>query len=737
MTKGPISVELLRLKKLGKLTMSQMCPSCSHDNPDTAHSCSVCGTAMRGLLGGNTVLSSRYKVTSVLGCGAMGAVYLADDQRLNGRRCAVKENRLDPSASPDVQSQSRDQFLAEASVLARLDHPGLPKVSDYFIEDGREYLVMDYVDGEDLDSRLQRTNAPLEEVLVLDWADQVLDALSYLHNQQPMPIIHRDIKPANLRLDTRNRIKLVDFGLVKLFDANNPHTKVELRGLGTPAYAPLEQFAGSDSHTDARSDIYALGATMYHMLTHVAPPNVHERLLNPEVLTAPNAVNPKISDKVQRIVLKAMGIHPTERYQSADEMRKAIAEKPSTAIVPPAKAAKPAKAKSGFSPVMFGLLALLFIVILGGAAFFLLTDRAGSLPPQQANAAFDPEPTATEFIPQSLSDAPTGTPTLTPEATEEPTGEPTAEPEETPTDAPTPTLVTSPTATSTVVAVQSGAIPASSLVGTIAYPVFSGNSYDLYFGQADGSGTTLFRKGASQPAFSLDGTRVAFHSWRLDSWGLMTMDLTASDGYLVARFVEDQLPTWSSDGTEIIFFSRREGDRKSRLMKVGSTQVGSNGIVLGEGEYPAVGATGRLAFKGWGATGSGIKTASTNLNEIQSVTGSNDDTAPMLSPSGDRVVFMSHRQGNWDIFIANADGSEAQPLAETEFEEGLPVWSPDGKAIAFVTNRDGGEWAIWAMTPEGTDQQKLFDMEGSPDGFVGASRDASRGWAEERISWKN
>lgn len=304
--------------------MTQMCPSCSHDNPDSAHHCALCGAAMRKLLGENTVLCNRYKVVSVLGWGAMAAVYLADDQRLLGRRCAVKENRLDPSASPEVQSLSREQFLTEAKVLARLDHPNLPKVSDYFIEDSHEYLVMDYILGEDLDSQLGRAKAPLEESIVLDWADQVLDALSYLHNQVPLPVIHRDIKPANLRPDTNNRIKLVDFGLVKLFDSKNPATKVELRGLGTPSYAPLEQFAGSDSHTDPRSDIYALGATMYHLLTNVAPPNVHERLLNPEALIPPGEINSKLNDKVQRIVLKAMGIHPTERYQSADEMRKAI-----------------------------------------------------------------------------------------------------------------------------------------------------------------------------------------------------------------------------------------------------------------------------------------------------------------------------------------------------------------------------------------------------------------------------
>jgi serine/threonine protein kinase len=265
--------------------MSQMCPNCSFDNPDDAKTCSNCPSPLYGLLGYKTILTDRYQIVSVLGFGAMGAVYLAEDQRLVGRRCAIKENRPNADENPEVLARMREQFLAEARVLARLDHPGLPKVSDYFVtENNREYLVMDYVEGEDLTSMLERTQRPLAEEAVLKWADQVLDALTYLHSQRPQPIIHRDIKPANIRVNLQGRVRLVDFGLVKLLDASRPETKVELRGLGTPAYAPLEQFATSEEHTDARSDIYALGATLYHLLTNLYPPDVHQRLLNPEVI---------------------------------------------------------------------------------------------------------------------------------------------------------------------------------------------------------------------------------------------------------------------------------------------------------------------------------------------------------------------------------------------------------------------------------------------------------------------
>jgi len=142
--------------------MSQMCPNCSFDNPDDAKKCVQCPTPLRGLLGENVLLSQRYRVTSVLGCGSMGAVYLAEDTRLAERRCAIKENRIDPQSPVDVQEQTREQFLAEANILAKLDHPNLPKVSDYYIENDREYLVMDYVEGEDLESRMARTQSAVE-----------------------------------------------------------------------------------------------------------------------------------------------------------------------------------------------------------------------------------------------------------------------------------------------------------------------------------------------------------------------------------------------------------------------------------------------------------------------------------------------------------------------------------------------------------------------------------------------
>jgi len=275
-------------------------------------------------LRGGQVLQSRYRILRQLGQGGMGAVYLAEDLRL-GSRCAVKESTPDPSASPQALAQLRQQFQLEARVLASLNHPNLPKVTDYFSEAGNEYLVMEYVEGEDLANALARHGKPLPEKPVLLWADQVLDALEYLHGRQPNPIIHRDIKPGNIILMPDGHVKLVDFGLVKLLDPADPRTATIMKGMGTPEYTPLEQYAGRAGHTDARSDIYALAATLYHLLTAVAPPDVHQRLLDPTRLAAPRQANPALSALTEAALLKAMEIYPQARYQTAGEFRAALA----------------------------------------------------------------------------------------------------------------------------------------------------------------------------------------------------------------------------------------------------------------------------------------------------------------------------------------------------------------------------------------------------------------------------
>ncbi len=272
------------------------------------------------------VLRERYEIIDLVGQGGMGAVYKANDLRLRGRICAVKEVLPELMGPSGVEDQAQDQFYREASVLARLDHPNLPKVSDYFEHDGRQYLVMDFVPGSDLRQLVEearRKSAFVPEEDVLRWAIQLCDALSYLHDQDP-PVLHRDIKPSNIKLTPRGVVKLVDFGLVKLLQPDENRTVTVVQGRGTVAYTPLEQYGGDSGHTDVRSDVYALGATLYHLLTGQPPADAKQRFLKPGTLIPPREINSRISPRTERAILAAIAQHPDDRPVTVEAFRELL-----------------------------------------------------------------------------------------------------------------------------------------------------------------------------------------------------------------------------------------------------------------------------------------------------------------------------------------------------------------------------------------------------------------------------
>jgi serine/threonine-protein kinase len=271
------------------------------------------------------ILRERYRIRHFISQGGMGNIYLADDLRLEGRLCAIKEVRLDQSMPPETLRQTREQFQREATVLARLDHINLPKVSDFFSEEHSDYLVMDFVPGKDLRTLMEETRQKkqfLKERNVLAWAGQLANALEYLHGQEP-PILHRDIKPSNLKVTPNGVLKLVDFGLVKIM-AVDEATITIVQGRGTALYTPLEQYGGDTGHTDVRSDIYAFGATLYHLLTNTAPLEARERFLNPNLLQTIQEINSNISPRTNRAVMWALNLHPDERPQNVREFRNAL-----------------------------------------------------------------------------------------------------------------------------------------------------------------------------------------------------------------------------------------------------------------------------------------------------------------------------------------------------------------------------------------------------------------------------
>ena len=268
------------------------------------------------------VMRGRYRICERIGQGGMGNIYLADDLRLEGRHCALKEVEHDLTLPAKLLKEARQQFLHEATVLARLDHPNLPKVSDYFSVGPRDYLVMDYIPGKDLRALMldaKQKNTFLEEEDVLNWAYQLADALTYLHSQIP-PLVHRDVKPSNLKINPTGILKLVDFGLVKAL-VPDEMTITVIQGRGTTLYTPLEQYGGDGLHTDIRSDLFAFGCTLYHLLTNTPPVDARERFLHPESLIPPKTLNAKISNRTERAILWAMELHPDDRPESSEAFR--------------------------------------------------------------------------------------------------------------------------------------------------------------------------------------------------------------------------------------------------------------------------------------------------------------------------------------------------------------------------------------------------------------------------------
>ena len=271
------------------------------------------------LLGPDTILQSRYQVVRHLGRGGMGAVYEAIDLRL-GHTVALKQTLTsDP--------QMWKQFEREARLMAGLNHFVLPRVSDYFTEGNRAFLVMQFVEGADLAEMIAQQPGPFPRNAVVAWADQLLDALIYLHAHERQ-IIHRDIKPHNLKVTPEGHIVLLDFGLAKS-QSNNSDSGISCTSVYgyTPRYAPLEQI--QDLGTSPQSDIYALGATLYHLLTGIKPPDALARAAalvsaRPNPLKPANEVNSVVGPELAAILNCAMAQNPDERYASAGEFREAL-----------------------------------------------------------------------------------------------------------------------------------------------------------------------------------------------------------------------------------------------------------------------------------------------------------------------------------------------------------------------------------------------------------------------------
>ncbi len=257
-----------------------------------------------------TLIGNRYRVERLLGQGGMSNIYVCRDTRLGGPPHAVKEMTARYS-NPEEQAAALRHFEREARLLARLKHPSLPTVTDYFEFQGHYYLVMEYVQGEDLGRMLARTGGPLPERQVAEWGAEIATVLYYLHRQQPEPIIFRDVKPSNIML-VGPKVKLIDFGIARHF---NPNKKGDTMRIGSPGYAPPEQYSGQ---TDPRSDIYALGVTLHQALSGRDPTQTQTPFQLPPV----RSLNPAVSEEMARIIARATQMLPENRYQDMLEMKR-------------------------------------------------------------------------------------------------------------------------------------------------------------------------------------------------------------------------------------------------------------------------------------------------------------------------------------------------------------------------------------------------------------------------------
>lgn len=324
------------------------CPNCKFESNDGRKFCSQCGFPLRadtniigektsnfdeddfnlaeleldekpvaaipkkstnGLLAPGAILQTRYKITKLIGQGGMGAIYLADDTRFSNRVCVIKE-MLDHFTDEEQRAIATTNFLREADMLSSMHHEGIPEVYDRFSEGNRHYLVMEYIQGIDLEQKLEQASEPFDEKSVLNWAIQICDILSYLHNQKP-PIIYRDMKPANLILTKTGKIYMVDFGIARFFNPIKKGTMV-----GTQGYAPPEQYRGL---MEPRSDLFALGATMHHLLTS-RDPQEEPPFSFPKV----RHLNNKVSASTEKLIEKSLEKDASDRFESAEDMLKAI-----------------------------------------------------------------------------------------------------------------------------------------------------------------------------------------------------------------------------------------------------------------------------------------------------------------------------------------------------------------------------------------------------------------------------
>ncbi len=637
------------------------------------------------------LLQGRYRIEHLVARGGYGAVYKAFDTTLN-RICAVKENL---AFGPHAERQ----FEREAQLLARLHHPNLPRVIDHFLlPECGQYLVMDYVEGRNLQEILRHRLRPFNQDEALEVIYQVCAALTYLHNQAP-PIVHRDVKPQNIIVTPGGPVMLVDFGISKVVYGEGD-TMTGARGV-SPGFAAPEQYGMAPA--DARSDVYAVGATLYTLLTCQVPVDSLQRLTNQVVLPSIHQFNGGVSPAVEQVVYKALEPSVTQRLPSIDLLQQALHTAQSGS-----KRTGSTRRRSPSLAVMFvGSVALAVIVMIG----MLRTSLGSALFPTgevtAPRAALSPSLTV---LPNASRAGSTATATASPSATVSvrPTNAPTNVAVQAPipgaTQTPTPGQTATPMSTSTPVPTVPPALPPTIAPpptplgggGMIIFDAEQDGRRDIYRIAPDRSGMVDLTNNPADDwigSLSPDGRWLLFSSDRSGNWEIHAQD---TEQGLVSRLTddpaEDHDPAWSPNGERILFHSNRS-DGVWRLYTMAPN--GSDVRVLTHdprgswaGAWSPDGS--KIVFSANFAKPGDIYVMNSDGSNVVNLTNSEaHESTAHWSPDGEHIAFYSERDGNREIYMMDADGSNPVRLTEDTSTDTTPNWSPDGQHIVFASDRHG------------------------------------------------
>jgi len=652
----------------------------------------------------NTLLHNRYRIIEILGQGGMGSVYRAIDENL-GVEIALKENLF-------TTDEYARQFRLEAVILANLRHPNLPRVSDHIVlGDQGQYLVMDFIDGEDLRFRMERLGMLTEDDAIHIGA-AICDALIYLHSRKP-PILHRDIKPGNVKITPDGHIFLVDFGLAKVYQSASQATTTGARAM-TPGYSPPEQYG--TARTDPRTDVYSLGATLYAALSGVIPEDGLARAMDNAQLTPLRKRNTKVSRRLAAAIEKAMAVDPSDRFQTSEEFKKSLLGVKSKtqqiagtymvtppppdsfperdmeesvssvknnndnnknnikAFVPPVqkhenqpfvsplKKQKERERKRRHAIIRFLFLILfLLLVSIPFLAPGIIPENIRNLIPSNLRGMI-PFPVPTHTATPTVTPSPLPTQTLTATSTPIP---PTATATRTRTPTFTPTQIVLPSATATEIVIPTVTATITPLVPAVV------------------PATVVVGGGRDQIAYASNRTGIP---------QIYLVDIASDSAVQVTDMPEGACqPSWSPDGVRLVFISPCKG---------------MDDIYYNAGLYI-------------------INVDGSGLTPIATVPGGDFD--PAWSPDGRSIAFTSLRAKQMEIFVVNlADLSS--PIQITtgaqKVESRQPVWSPDGSQIAYTVKRVG-VYQIWLMDANGANLIQIvrsgitytdYLPEWSPDG---------------------